>query len=49
MKKIVVVMGGPSTEAEVSRRSGKAICMPCWRRDIRQRHWSWIHLISHSR
>ncbi len=25
MKKIVVVMGGPSTEAEVSRRSGKAI------------------------
>ena len=25
MKKIVVVMGGPSTEAEVSRRSGTAI------------------------
>ena len=25
MKKIVVVMGGPSTEAEVSRRSGNAI------------------------
>lgn len=25
MKKIVVVMGGPSTEAEVSRRSGRAI------------------------
>ena len=24
-KKIVVVMGGPSTEAEVSRRSGSAI------------------------
>ena len=25
MKKIIVVMGGPSTEAEVSRRSGAAI------------------------
>lgn len=25
MKKIIVVMGGPSTEAEVSRRSGKAV------------------------
>ena len=49
MKKIVVVMGGPSTEAEVSRRSGKAILNALLEKGYQAEGLELDHLISRNR